>query len=130
MKGKRLYVEPHSSWLRRVLGRDRRNMLESILQSLCRNHWWETLGQMIKGVCLNPLVGPRSKSVKGPSQSQQYKTLFPFSLLNKCVDTLNVYISVCCRRSAVPPVFAETGLQESFQCPSNPIAREGGCRPP
>lgn len=44
---------------------------------------------MVKGVCLNSLVGPRSKSVKlAFSKCQQYEALFSFSLLYKLVNTL------------------------------------------
>lgn len=44
---------------------------------------------MVKGVCLNSLVGPRSKSVKlAFSKCQQYEALFSFSLLYKLINTL------------------------------------------
>lgn len=84
MKGRWLSGE-----LRKELGRDKHNILKTILLSLSRNHWWETLDQMVKGVCLNSLVYSRSKSVKlAFSKSQQYKALFSFSLFNKLVNTL------------------------------------------
>lgn len=81
--------------------------------SLSRNHWWETLDQMVRGVCLNSLVNSKSRSVKLVfSKSQRYKAPVLLQVFQQACKCISVYISSAVARQCHSVSW--TGLWESF----------------